>query len=93
MEDDWYREPMRWLPLNPVADDPLHTDVGAWQAYWLDARVEGLTISAAGATAFYPTEVRLHAFVGRHGHGRRADDRGLPGLRHRSATRRKGPRR
>jgi hypothetical protein len=61
MEHDWYGQPMRWLQLNLVADDPLHIDVPAWQVYWRDARVEGLTISAAGATAFYPTDVPLHA--------------------------------
>jgi hypothetical protein len=56
----WYAQPMRWLQLNLVPDDALHADIGQWRRYWEDARVEGLTLSAAGATAFYPTDIPLH---------------------------------
>ena len=57
---DWFDEPMRWLQLNFVPDDVMHADIAAWQRYWRDARVDGLTLSAAGATAFYPTAVPFH---------------------------------
>ena len=57
---DWFDEPMRWLQLNLVPDDVVHADIAAWQRYWRDAKVDGLTLSAAGATAFYPTAVPFH---------------------------------
>jgi hypothetical protein len=56
----WFDEPMRWLHLNLVGDDPLHADVRAWAQYWAEARVDGVTISAAGATAYYPTNIPDH---------------------------------
>jgi Hypothetical glycosyl hydrolase 6 len=59
-EDDWYAQPMRWLQLNLVPDDALRADVGAWKEYWRETHVEGLTVTAAGATAHYSTEVPLH---------------------------------
>ena len=60
VSSNWYDRPMRWLQLNLVADDALHTDVAAWKQYWSDSKVEALTISAAGATAQYPTDVPMH---------------------------------
>jgi hypothetical protein len=59
----WFDQPMRWLQINLVPDDIGGTDVAGWKQYWTDARVEGLTISAAGASAFYPTDVPMHCRV------------------------------
>lgn len=58
--DGWYRQPMRWLQLNLVEDDALRADVAAWGAYWHEARVDGITVSAAGAAAYYPTTIENH---------------------------------
>jgi hypothetical protein len=56
----WYEEPLRWLQLNLTGDDPLSTDVGHWKQFWQEARVEGVTLSSAGAMAVYPTDIPLH---------------------------------
>lgn len=56
----WFDEPMRWLQLNLTPDDVAGTDVAAWQQFWRESKVDGLTISAAGASAFYPTDLPLH---------------------------------
>ncbi|MEU6642625.1 alpha-amylase family protein [Saccharomonospora sp. NPDC046836] len=53
----WFDEPMRWMQINLVEDDPRSADVGRWKQIWENGRVEGLTISAGGAVAFYPTDL------------------------------------
>lgn len=57
----WYEGTRRWMQLNLVEDDPLTTDVGWWQDLWRRCRVQGITVAAAGAVAYYPTDVPLHA--------------------------------
>lgn len=56
----WYDRPKRWLHLNLVGDDPLRTDVAAWSRFWRETHADGVTIAAAGATAYYPTDVPDH---------------------------------
>ncbi len=51
---------MRWIQINLVEDDVLGADVDGWRRYWSEARVDGVTISAAGGVAQYPTDIPFH---------------------------------
>lgn len=53
-------EPMRWLQLAFVEDDPGNYDMQFWLDYIRRIRAEGVCLSAGGCVAFYPTRIPLH---------------------------------
>ncbi len=53
-------QPMRWLQLAFVEDDPGNYDLQFWLDYIRRIRAEGVCLSAGGCVAFYPTRVPLH---------------------------------
>jgi hypothetical protein len=48
-------QPMRWLQLAFVEDDPGRYDMGFWLDYIRRVRAQGVCLSAGGCVAFYPT--------------------------------------
>src|SRR5580658_2677750 len=57
---DWASEPMRWMQLTLVEDDPAHFDPAFWLDYFKRTRTEGVCLSGGGCVAYYPTEVPFH---------------------------------
>jgi hypothetical protein len=53
-------QPMRWLQLAFVEDDPGNYDMQFWLDYIRRVRAEGVCLSAGGCVAFYPTRIPLH---------------------------------
>jgi len=53
-------EPMRWLQLAFVEDDPGRYDMKFWLDYIRRVRAQGVCLSAGGCVAFYPTRIPLH---------------------------------
>ncbi|MGB9611181.1 MAG: hypothetical protein ACPL7M_09450, partial [Bryobacteraceae bacterium] len=53
-------QPMRWLQLAFVEDDPGRYDMKFWLDYIRRVRAQGVCLSAGGCVAFYPTRIPLH---------------------------------
>jgi len=53
-------QPMRWLQIAFVEDDPGNYDMQFWLDYIRRIRAEGVCLSAGGCVAFYPTAIPLH---------------------------------
>lgn len=53
-------QPMRWLQLAFVEDDPGRYDMNFWLDYIRRVRAQGVCLSAGGCVAFYPTRIPLH---------------------------------
>lgn len=52
-------QPMRWLQLAFVEDDPGRYDIRFWLDYIRRICAEGVCLSAGGCVAFYPTRIPL----------------------------------
>ena len=55
----WYDQPMRWVQLAFVEDDPGNYDPKFWLDYFRNVHADGVCLSAGGVVAFYPTEISL----------------------------------
>jgi len=63
----WFDEPMRWVQLTLVENDPGQFDPQFWLDYFRRLHADAATLSAGGIVAYYPTEIPLHhrsAFLG-----------------------------
>jgi len=56
----WAANPMRWMQLTLVEDDPAHFDLAFWLSYFKRTRSEGACLSGGGCVAYYPTEIPFH---------------------------------
>src|SRR5512138_3783107 len=56
----WYDQPMRWVQLTLVENDPGTFDPQFWLDYFRRLHADAATLSAGGIVAYYPTEVPLH---------------------------------
>ncbi len=57
---DWATRPMRWAQLTLVENDPEHYDPQFWLDYFRRTHTDGVSFSAGGYLAYYPTEIALH---------------------------------
>ncbi len=60
--DGWFDQPMRWVQLTLVENDPGSPDFDPtfWLDYFRRLHADAATLSAGGIVAYYPTEVPLH---------------------------------
>jgi len=56
----WFDQPMRWVQLTLVENDPGRFDTGFWLDYFRRLHADAATLSAGGIVAYYPTKVPLH---------------------------------
>src|SRR4051812_33963599 len=56
----WYDQPMRWVQLTLVENDPGRFDPDFWLDYFRRLHADAATLSAGGIVAYYPTEIPLH---------------------------------
>ena len=56
----WYRRTLRWGQAILNERDPDRIDIAWWRDYWRRTSVQGVTISAGGIAAFYPSKFPLH---------------------------------
>ena len=56
----WFDEPMRWVQLTLVENDPGRFDAGFWLDYFRRLHADAATLSAGGIVAYYPTDIPLH---------------------------------
>lgn len=56
----WFDQPMRWVQLTLVENDPGRFDPAFWLDYFRRLHADAATLSAGGIVAYYPTEVPLH---------------------------------
>lgn len=56
----WFDEPMRWVQLTLVENDPGRFDPAFWLDYFKRLHADAATLSAGGIVAYYPTKVPLH---------------------------------
>ena len=56
----WFDEPMRWVQLTLVENDPGRFDPRFWLDYFRRLHADAATLSAGGIVAYYPTEIPLH---------------------------------
>ncbi len=56
----WFDQPMRWVQLTLVENDPGRFDPVFWLDYFKRLHADAATLSAGGIVAYYPTEVPLH---------------------------------
>ena len=56
----WFDQPMRWVQLTLVENDPGRFDPVFWLEYFKRLHADAATLSAGGIVAYYPTEVPLH---------------------------------
>jgi hypothetical protein len=56
----WFDEPMRWVQLTLVENDPGRFDPAFWLDYFGRLKADAACLSAGGIVAYYPTEVPLH---------------------------------
>jgi type 1 glutamine amidotransferase len=56
----WEWQPMRWVQICATDDDPQRYDKGFWLDFLKRTQTQGVCLSAAGVTAFYPTKVPYH---------------------------------
>ena len=57
---DWFDQPMRWVQLTLVENDPGRFDPAFWLDYFRQLHADAATLSAGGIVAYYPTDVPLH---------------------------------
>ena len=58
--DGWFDQPMRWVQLTLVENDPGSFDPKFWLDYFRTLHADAATLSAGGIVAYYPTNVPLH---------------------------------
>src|SRR5262252_2384310 len=58
--DPLFDKPMRWAQLTLVENDPGQYDLAFWLDYFKRTHSDGVTLSAGGCVAYYPTKVPLH---------------------------------
>ena len=58
--DPLFDRPMRWAQLTLVENDPGTYDLAFWLDYFRRTHSDGVTLSAGGCVAYYPTKVPLH---------------------------------
>jgi hypothetical protein len=58
--DPLFDRPMRWAQLTLVENDPGTYDLNFWLDYFQRTHSDGVTLSAGGCVAYYPTKVPLH---------------------------------
>jgi hypothetical protein len=58
--DPLFDRPMRWAQLTLVENDPGSYDLQFWLDYFQRTHSDGVTLSAGGCVAYYPTKVPLH---------------------------------
>jgi hypothetical protein len=56
----WFDQPMRWVQLTLVENDPGRFDPKFWLDYFRRLHADAATLSAGGIVAYYPTEIPLH---------------------------------
>ena len=56
----WFDQPMRWVQLTLVENDPGRFDPAFWLDYFRRLHADAATLSAGGIVAYYPTQVPLH---------------------------------
>jgi hypothetical protein len=56
----WFDEPMRWVQLTLVENDPGRFDPDFWLDYFRRVRADAACLSAGGIVSYYPTDVPLH---------------------------------
>jgi Hypothetical glycosyl hydrolase 6 len=56
----WFDQPMRWVQLTLVENDPGRFDPKFWLDYFKRLHADAATLSAGGIVAYYPTKVPLH---------------------------------
>jgi hypothetical protein len=56
----WFDQPMRWVQLTLVENDPGRFDPAFWLDYFRRLHADAATLSAGGIVAYYPTDVPLH---------------------------------
>ncbi len=56
----WFDQPMRWVQLTLVENDPGTFDPKFWLDYFRTLHADAATLSAGGIVAYYPTTVPLH---------------------------------
>ena len=56
----WFDQPMRWVQLALVENDPGRFDPKFWLDYFRRLHADAATLSAGGIVAYYPTKVPLH---------------------------------
>jgi Hypothetical glycosyl hydrolase 6/Beta-galactosidase trimerisation domain len=56
----WFDQPMRWVQLALVENDPGRFDPTFWLDYFRRLHADAATLSAGGIVAYYPTKVPLH---------------------------------
>ncbi len=56
----WFDQPMRWVQLTLVENDPGRFDPAFWLDYFARLRADAACLSAGGIVAYYPTEIPLH---------------------------------
>src|SRR5574341_1863494 len=60
VEPGWFDQPMRWVQLTLVENDPGRFDPAFWLDYFRRLHADAATLSAGGIVAYYPTGVPLH---------------------------------
>jgi hypothetical protein len=58
--DALFDRPMRWAQLTLVENDPGTYDLQFWLDYFQRTHSDGVTLSAGGCVAYYPTRIPLH---------------------------------
>jgi hypothetical protein len=56
----WFDQPMRWVQLTLVENDPGRFDPDFWLDYFRRLHGDAATLSAGGIVAYYPTTIPLH---------------------------------
>src|SRR5918994_968368 len=56
----WFDQPMRWVQLTLVENDPGKFDPQFWLDYLRRLHADAATLSAGGIVAYYPTQIPLH---------------------------------
>jgi hypothetical protein len=51
---------MRWGQVNIREHEAAKFDVEWWEAYWKEARLDGIVLNTGGIVAYYPTELSDH---------------------------------
>ncbi len=59
-EGSWFDRPMRWAQLTLVENDPGSFDPDFWLGYFEQIHADGVTLSAGGVVAYYPTDIPMH---------------------------------
>ena len=59
-DETWFNRPMRWAQLTLVENDPGRFDPDFWLNYFKRVHADGVTLSAGGIVAYYPTDIPFH---------------------------------